>query len=91
MCDGPTFHKTKKMLAYLPTVTRWLKVFWLPAYSPDLNLIERLWGHIKRAHIANVLYSSALELYNAVDTVMRELNQRRGTALDVVFSKRKAA
>ena len=91
VCDGPQFHKTKKILAYLPTVARHLEIFWLPAYSPDLNLIERLWGHMKRRHIANVLYSSQFELYRAVARILSELNQRRGSALDVVFRKRKAA
>lgn len=91
VCDGPRFHKTKKIFAYLPTVTRHLEIFWLPAYSPDLNLIERLWGHMKRRHIANVLYSSQFELHRAVARILHDLNQRRGSALDVVFRKRKAA
>jgi putative transposase len=91
VCDGPGFHKTKMMLAYLPTVARYLEIFWLPAYSPDLNLIERLWGHMKRRHIANVLYSSQFELHRAVVRVLRQLNQRQGSALEIVFRKTRAA
>jgi len=91
VCDGPRFHKTKLILAYLPTVTRYLEIFWLPAYSPDLNLIERLWGHVKRAYIANVLYRSEFELYRAVNRVFSEINQRRGNVLEVVFRSKKAA
>ena len=91
VCDGPQFHKTKKILAFLPTVMRHLEIFWLPAYSPDLNLIERLWGHMKRRHIANFLYSSQFELHGAILRVLREINQRQGSALDIVFRKRKAA
>lgn len=91
VCDGPAFHKTKKMFAYLPTVARHLEIFWLPAYSPDLNLIERLWGHMKRRCIANVLYSSEFELYQAVDTVLRSINKRRGSALEIVFKTKKVA
>lgn len=91
VCDGPRFHKTKLILAYLPTVAQYLKVFWLPAYSPDLNLIERLWGHIKRSHIANVLYRSQFDLRRAVDEAFALLNQRRGGVLEVVFKTRKVA
>jgi transposase len=91
VCDGPRFHKTKRMFAYLPTVARHLEIFWLPAYSPDLNLIERLWGHMKRRCIANVLYRSEFELYQAVDTVLSSINKRRGSALEIVFKSKKVA
>ena len=91
VCDGPAFHKTKKMFAYLPTVARHLEIFWLPAYSPDLNLIERLWGHMKRRCIANVLYRSEFELYQAVDTVLSSINKRKGSGLEIVFKTKKVA
>lgn len=91
VCDGPRFHKTKKVLAYLPTVADYLEVFYLSAYSPDLNLIERLWGHVKRLHIANVLFRSEMELFRAVEDVFDRLNRRRTDVLEVVFRPRKAA
>ena len=91
VCDGPSFHKTKKMLAYLPTVAPFLTVFWLPAYSPDLNLIERLWGHVKRSHVANVLFRSQFELHHVLTDVFAKLNRRRGHVLNVVFNTRKVA
>lgn len=91
VCDGPRFHKTKKVLAYLPTVSEHLEVFYLPAYSPDLNLIERLWGHVKRTHVANVLFRSELELFRVVHQVFHRLNRRRSDVLEVVFRPRKAA
>jgi transposase len=31
----------------------WLTVFLLPAYSPDLNPVERVWAHVKRS-LANL-------------------------------------
>ncbi|MEK2472576.1 transposase [Streptomyces noursei] len=31
----------------------WLKVLLLPAYSPDLNPVEGVWGHVKRS-LANL-------------------------------------
>ena len=42
-----------------------IEVFWLPAYCPSLNLIERLWGHLKRTVLANVLFSSIDDLVAA--------------------------
>lgn len=91
VCDGPSFHRTNKMMEYLPTVRDWLEVFWLPAYSPDLNLIERLWGHVKRTYVANVLLRSARELERVLRTVFCTLNYRRGHVLEVVFNVREVA
>jgi transposase len=42
-----------------------IAVYWLPSYSPNLNLIERLRGHLKRTMLANVLYDSLDELVAA--------------------------
>jgi transposase len=33
----------------------WLKVEWLPAYAPELNPVELLWGHTKYADLANYI------------------------------------
>jgi len=32
----------------------WLSVEWLPAYAPDLNPVEALWGNIKGTELANL-------------------------------------
>lgn len=36
----------------------WIEVFWLPNYCWNLNLIERLWKHLKATRVADVLFSS---------------------------------
>ena len=33
-------------------------MFWLPHYCPELNLIERLWRHLKGSRVANVLFAT---------------------------------
>jgi transposase len=52
-------------------------VFWLPRYSPSLNLIERLWGHLKRRVRANVLFASLDELVAASRTGVGRINGHR--------------
>jgi len=37
----------------------------LPPYCPSLNLIERLWGHLKRTVLANVLFAGIDDLVAA--------------------------
>ncbi len=54
-----------------------LTVDWLPPYSPSLNLIERLWGHLKRTILANVLYRSLDDLVAAFHDGVASLNGNR--------------
>ena len=52
--DGLGAHKSRRMRAYLATQSPWLTVERLPAYAPDLNPIERLWGNVKGQELANI-------------------------------------
>jgi transposase len=62
VCDNGRFHATKAVQQWLAEHRDRIEVFWLPPYSPSRNLIERLWGHIKRTILANVLYGNFLVL-----------------------------
>jgi putative transposase len=42
------------MRAYLRRQRSWLTVEPLPAYAPDLNPVERVWGNVKTRDLANV-------------------------------------
>ena len=55
VCDNGRFHTTQAVREFLTAHRDHLRVFWLPPYSPSLNLIERLWGHIKAHHIGQHL------------------------------------
>jgi len=50
-------HHAKALHRHLEDVKEYVEVFWLPYYSPELNLIERLWKHLKCSRMANVLFS----------------------------------
>jgi transposase len=65
VCDNGRFHHTQAVQAWLAEHRNEIEVFWLPPYSPSLNLIERLWGHLKRTILANVLYSDLDDLVTA--------------------------
>ena len=62
VCDNGRFHATKAVREFLEANRDQLRVFWLPPYSPSLNLIERLWGHLKRTVLANTLYATLDDL-----------------------------
>jgi transposase len=54
-----------------------LSVYWLPPYCPSLNLIERLWGHLKRTVLANVLFKTLDDLVQAFRRGVARINGRR--------------
>jgi hypothetical protein len=46
VCDNGRFHCTKPVQQWLADHRSQIEIYWLPPYSPSLNLIERLWGHL---------------------------------------------
>lgn len=52
--DGLGAHKSRAMTAYLRRQRSWLTVERLPAYAPDLNPVEQIWGNVKGHELANL-------------------------------------
>ncbi len=77
VCDNGRFHTTKAVRAWLATHRDQIEIYWLPPYCPSLNLIERLWGHLKRTILANVLYASLDDLVAAFRTGVQRLTGDR--------------
>ncbi len=47
-----------------------IELFYLPPYSPELNMIEPMWRHIKHEEMPVRSHSTADELKEAVDTAL---------------------
>lgn len=62
---------------------RGLYIFYLPPYSPHLNIIERLWKEIKQGWIKPKDYKSADDLFFAVNRICSAI----GHQLFINFSK----
>lgn len=77
VCDNGRFHTTKAVRTWLAEHRDQIEVFWLPPYSPDLNLIERLWGHVKRTILSNVLFETLDDLVSAFRDGVRRLTSHR--------------
>jgi transposase len=77
VCDNGRFHHTQAVRQWLKDHRRQIQVYWLPPYSPSLNLIERLWGHLKRTILANVLYRTLDGLVAAFHCGVARINGRR--------------
>ena len=46
-----------------------------PAYSPNLNLIERFWKFLKSKVLAGIYYESKTAFIEAIEEFMDEVNQ----------------
>ncbi len=48
-----------------------IELIFLPAYSPNLNLIERLWKFVKKKYLNSVFYSSFAEFCQAIRDALK--------------------
>jgi transposase len=77
VCDNGRFHTTKAVQAWLKAHADQIEIYWLPPYCPSLNLIERLWGHLKRTVLANVLFETLDDLVRAFRKGVGRINGHR--------------
>jgi transposase len=47
LVDGHTVHHSKRVREFVEATEGRLKLFFLPAYSPELNPDELVWNHVK--------------------------------------------
>jgi len=78
VCDNGRFHCTKAVQLWLAEHRDQVEIYWLPPYCPSLNLIERLWGHLKRTVIANVLFKTMDDLVESFRRGVGQINGHRG-------------
>ena len=62
ICDNALYYKSKLLREYLPHSK--VEILYLPSYSPNLNLIERLWKLMKK----KILYNRYHESYQSFCT-----------------------
>ena len=81
--DNARIHTAKKIKERLPYwQQRGLYLFYLPPYSPHLNIIERLWKELKGRWLRPCDYGSAERLFYATELVLAAV----GKELRINFS-----
>lgn len=74
--DNARPHKAKKVKSLLKIwQQRGLYIFYLPPYSPHLNIIERLWKEFKEGWLKPTDYNSADDLFYAVNRICENIGQ----------------
>jgi transposase len=75
--DNGPIHTSKLTRAALERRAHWLRVEWLPKYTPELNDIEELWRDLKRHHLAHQTFTGVEDLDQAIHEAVMELNRER--------------
>lgn len=73
ICDNARYYRSKLVKKYLKKSK--IKIKFLPPYSPNLNLIERLWKHFKKVTLYNKYYESFDEFKLACKTFFKNIKK----------------
>ena len=76
ICDNATFHKAKWLQAWVKEQAAWLRLEFLPGYSPDFNPIERLWRWMKTEYTHNQCWDNKAQLKRLLTDMLGEIQHR---------------
>jgi transposase len=86
IADNARYNRSKQLMEYLKNSK--IKMIYLPAYSPNLNLIERLWKFMRKKIINTTYYAdfetfkkTILNFFNNIGQYKNELKRFIGTKL----------
>jgi len=63
-----------------------IELLFLPSYSPNLNLIERLWKFVKKECLASRLLANYEEFTAAIDTCLTNLSTKYKDQMDSLLA-----
>ena len=73
--DNAPYYRSRQVREFLDGSR--IRLIFLPPYSPNLNLIERLWGFFKRNFLYNKYFPSFAEFQTACLDFFRNISSRR--------------
>jgi hypothetical protein len=65
-----------------------IELLYLPAYSPNLNLIERLWRFVKKQVLYSTHYDTFTTFKESIDACLRDLGTRFKSKMQTLMSNR---
>jgi transposase len=73
--DGHPTHRSKMTKDFVESTEGKLRLFFLPAYSPDLNPDELVWNHVKNHRIGRAMIENKDDLIRAVRSALVSLSR----------------
>ena len=74
--DGLGVHKSKLVREYVESLHGAIHIEFLPAYAPELNPTEYIWGHLKEHEMGNLCVKSFAELAPFARNRLRSMQRR---------------
>ena len=74
--DGAPVHRSRLVQDFLQANSAWLHVERLPAYAPEPNPVEYLWGYWKKTELANFGPSDIWELDPFASQALKRIRRR---------------
>jgi transposase len=83
--DRPPALRSRVVQQFVAAQKGRIRIEYLPAYAPELNPSESIWGHVKRHKLPNACPKDFAELQDGTRRVLR--NMRRRPTLNTAFWK----
>ncbi|QAA35314.1 IS630 family transposase [Clostridium manihotivorum] len=80
--DNARIHHAKLIQPFLEEMKDRLELMFLPPYSPELNLIEGLWGWLKSSVVNNVFFKSVNRVKDSIQNFIRTINKVPTATID---------
>lgn len=74
--DGAGIHHSRAVREFVGSWGQRLQVEYLPAYAPELNPTEYIWGHLKQHELANFCAHHGWELTLRATQALRRMRRR---------------
>jgi transposase len=74
--DGLKVHKSRLVRDFIESLNGQIEVEFLPAYAPELNPVEYIWGHLKQHEMANLCVNHFGELSPFARNRLRSMQRR---------------
>lgn len=84
--DGHPTHRSKMTREFVESTGGRLRLFFLPAYSPDLNPDELVWNHVKNHRVGRMVIENKDDLVRAVRSALLSLS-RNAQKIKAFFQK----
>lgn len=91
ICDGLRSHKEKLIKKYVKGKKGRLEIAFLPAYAPELNPVEYLWGYWKMRELPSFCAPNYQVLSDAAINALKRIRRRRSTLVTAFWKQAELA
>ena len=79
--DNASYHKDRTVWDWFSSHRKHIEVFNLPAYSPDLNALERIWHHTRHCGTHSRYFKTQTELRSTLTSTFRSIQHNPGQVM----------